>query len=209
MTTHSTSSSPAEVVLKDNPLIPPPPPSKTKIQNRRLTYLNRSEYTGSATVQERLYPYLYKALILRHSTPTEKLDEINTSKSRSLTNVLLDAQTHMDKLQARRDRTEEERTLDDNKLAMEQAVAEMTPKEVLADRDKSRLLLEKMVREKFLEGGDDEFDYESVDFDDVWDDWEIAEEDIRAKYFEEESTETEGEDGEEKVLSGQTGVQDF
>lgn len=209
MTTHWTPSSPKEQDTHNIAPIIPPPPSKTKIQNRRLTYLNRSQYTSSSTNQERLFPYLYKALILRHSTPTEKLDEINTSKARSLTNVLLDAQVHMEKLQARRDRTDEERALDDEKLALEQAVAEMTPKEVLADRDKSRLLLEKMVREKFLEGGDDEFDYESVDFDENWDDWEIDEEDIRARYFEEESTETEGEEGEEKVLSGQTGVQDF
>jgi hypothetical protein len=172
-------------------------------------YLTRSEYLNSSTVQERLFPYLYKSLILRHSTPVEKLDEVNTSKSRSLTHVLLDAQTHMAKLQAKRDRTDDERALDDDKLMMEQAVVETTPKEVLADREKSRLLLEKMIREKFLEGGDDEFDYASVDQDEKWDDLETEEEEIRAKYFEEESTDMEGEDGEEKVLSGETGVQDF
>jgi hypothetical protein len=172
-------------------------------------YLNRSDYLNSSTVQERLFPYLYKSLILRHSTPVEKLDEVNTSKSRSLTHVLLDAQTHMAKLQAKRDRTDDERALDEDKLMMEQAVVEMTPKEVLADREKSRLLLEKMMREKFLEGGDDEFDYGSVDQDEKWDDLEIEEEEIRAKYFEEESTDAEGEDGEEKILSGETGVQDF
>jgi hypothetical protein len=185
------------------------PPSKTRIQNRRLMYLNRSEYLNTSTVQERLFPYLYKSLILRHATPVEKLDEVNTSKSRSLTHVLLDAQTHMAKLQAKRDRTDDERALDEDKLMMEQAVVEMTPKEVLADREKSRLLLEKMIREKFLEGGDDEFDYGSVDQDEKWDDLETEEEEIRAKYFEEESTDVEGEDGEEKVLSGETGVQDF
>jgi len=68
-------------------------------------------------------------------------------------------------------------------------------------------LLEKMVLEKFLAGGDEEFDYESVDGDEKWDDWETLEEDIRAKYFDDETPEEEPQ--EDKVLTGQTGVQDF
>jgi hypothetical protein len=179
-------------------------PNKTTIQNRRLRYINLTDYVSSPVVQERLFPILYEKLILRHKSQTEKLDAIKTSKARTLTNVLLDAGDHMEKIQQQRDRTDEDRAKDLARYEQEQAVAEMTPKRVLTDKVKSRELLEKMVLEKFLAGGDDEFDYESVDEDEKWDDWETLEEDIRAKYFDEETPEEE-----EKDLTGQTGVQDF
>jgi len=179
---------------------------RTTIQNRRLTYLNRTNYDQDPAIQERLYPHLYEKLILRHQTTTEKLDAERASKSRTLTNVLLDAKDHMDKLEQRRDRTDAERKRDQEKEDNERLAGEMMPKDILVDRDKSRLLLEKMVREKFLAGGDEDFDYGSVDDNDEWDDWETLEEDLRAKYFDSETPE--GEDA-EKVLVGETGVQDF
>ena len=178
--------------------------NKTTVQNRRLTYINRTDYVSSPAVQERLFPILYEKLILRHKSQTEKLDAINTSKARTLTNVLLDAGDHMEKIQKQRDRTDEDRARDEALHEQEQAVVEMTPKAVLTDKVKSRELLEKMVLEKFLAGGDDEFDYESVDEDERWDDWDTLEEDIRAKYFDDETPEEE-----ELELTGQTGVQDF
>src|SRR5579859_1751173 len=135
------------------------PPSKTTVQNRRLTYLNRSYYVSDPQVQERLFPILYEKLILRHATIAEKLDAENTSKARTLTNVLLDAKDHMEKLQAKRDRTDEDRARDEAREDVERGMAELTPKAILADREKSRELLEKLVRDKFMTGGDDEFDY--------------------------------------------------
>src|SRR5271169_5143401 len=147
--------------VKDVPLNKTP--SKTTIQNRRLTYVNLTDYVSSPAVQERLFPILYEKLILRHKSQTEKLDAINTSKARTLTNVFLDAGDHMEKIQRQRDRTDEDRARDQARHEQEQAVAEMTPKRVLTDKVKSRELLERMVLEKFLAGEDDEFDYESVD----------------------------------------------
>jgi len=179
----------------------------TVVQNRRLTYLRRTDYVSSPAVQERLFPLLYEKLILRHKSQTEKLDAINTSKARTLTTVLLEAGDHMEKLQQQRDRTDADRARDEASYEQEQAVAEMTPRGVLTDKLKSRELLEKMVLEKVLAGGDDEFDYESVDGDEKWDDWETLEEDIRAQYFDEETPEEEVQEG--KVLTGQTGIQDF
>jgi hypothetical protein len=183
------------------------PPSKTTIQNRRLTYLSRSDYLSSPLVQEHLFPILYKKLILRHISKSEKLDTIQSSKSRTLTNVLLDAGDHMEKLQRQRERTDEDRARDEARYDQEQAIADSIPKNVLVDRIKSREFLEKMVRETFLDGGDDEFDYSTVDEDETWDDWETLEEDIRAKYFDNETPED--NEGEGKVLSGETGIQDF
>ena len=179
-------------------------PNKTTVQNRRLTYINRTDYVSSPAVQERLFPILYEKLILRHKSQTEKLEAINTAKARTLTNVFLDAGDQMEKMQRQRDRTDEDRARDEALHEQEQAVAEMMPKTVLTDKVKSREFLQKMVLEKFLAGGDDEFDYESVDEDERWDDWDTLEEDIRAKYFDGETPEEE-----EKELTGQTGVQDF
>src|SRR5947207_1127947 len=185
----------------------PSPPSKTTIQNRRLTYLSRSDYLSSPLVQEHLFPILYEKLILCHKSISEKLDTIQSSKSRTLTNVLLDAGDHMEKLQRQRDRTEEDRARDEARYDQELAIADSIPKHVLVDREESRVYLEKLIREKFLAGGDDEFDYSTVDDDETWDDWETLEEDIRAKYFDDETPEDIDEEG--KVLTGQTGVQDF
>jgi Coiled-coil domain containing protein (DUF2052) len=193
---------------KASPSTSPPasPLNKATIHNRRLTYLDRSDYLSSIAVQERLFPLLYQKLIIRHESPSEKLDVERTSKSRTLTNVLLDAGDHMDKLQQRRDRTTEQRASDEARYDQEQAVAESIPKEILVDREKSKDFLEKMIREKFMAGGDDEFDYSTVDEDDIWDDWETLEEDIRGKYFDDETPDHE-EEG--KELTGETGVQDF
>lgn len=180
--------------------------SKTTIQNRRLTYLNWSDYLQDPAVQQRLFPHLYELLIIQHQTRTEKQDAENASKSRTLTNVLLDAKDHMDKLEQRRDRTDEEKRRDEEKEENERITGEMMPKAVLTDREKSRVYFEKMLREKFLAGGDEEFDYITVDENEEWDDWETQEEDLRAKYFDAESPE---EEPEGKELIGETGIQDF
>jgi hypothetical protein len=194
---------PADDIRSDSPR----PPSKTTIQNRRFTYLNRTNYASSPINQERLFPLLYEKLVLRHKSRSERLDAEMSSKSRTLTNVLLDAGDHMEKLQRQRDRTDEARARDEARLEEEQSIAETVPKSVLMDREKSREFMEKMVREKFLSGGDGEFEYHTVDEDDIWDDWETLEEDIRDKYFNDESPENEEREG--KVLTGETGIQDF
>jgi Coiled-coil domain containing protein (DUF2052) len=185
----------------------PRPLSKTTIQNRRLTYLNRTDYVSSPLNQERLFPLLYEKLILRHKSKVEKLDEERSSKSRTLTNVLLDASDHMEKLQRQRDRTDEARARDDARHEEEQVIVETIPKNVLKDREMSRDFFEKVIRERFLAGGDEEFDYSNVDEDDVWDDWGTLEEDMRSKYFDDE-TPGNGE-GEGRALTGETGIQDF
>lgn len=60
---------------------------------------------------------------------------------------------------------------------------------------------------RFLRGEDRDFDYRQVDESDEWDDRTEAERDIHDKYFQEEEPSWAIEDG--KVLSGETGVQDF
>jgi len=187
----------------------PPTLTKTTIQNRRLTYLNRTTYLLDPTNQQRLFPHLYKSLILRHETPSEKLDFINTQKARSLTHVLLDANDHLCKLQQQKERTAQQRKDDEQQTQRERDILESVSREVLVDREKSRAFLERLMRERFLSGGDEEFEYGEVDGDEVWDDWERMEEDFRSRYFDEETSEEEVDGKEGKVLMGQTGVQDF
>lgn len=115
----------------------------------------------------------------------------------------------MEKLQKQKDRTSQQRKEDQEKVQREMDILESIPKNVLVDREKSRDFLERLMRERFLRGGDEEFDYGEVDEDEEWDDWERMEEDIRSKYFDEETSEEEVEEKEAKMLMGQTGVQDF
>jgi hypothetical protein len=181
--------------------------TKTTIQNRRLTYLHRTTYLLDRGNQQRLFPHLYKSLIQRHESASEKLDAINLQKSRSLTHVLLDANDHMEKLQRQKARSLQQRKDDDDKLMRERDLMESLPRGVVVDREKSRAFLEGVMRDLFMRGGDEEFDYAEVDEKEEWDDWDRIEEDIRSRYFDEETEEEEVEQG--KTLVGQTGVQDF
>lgn len=70
---------------------------------------------------------------------------------------------------------------------------------------------------RFLSGGDEDFDYEDVDENEIYDDRDLMEREEEEKWFEEEEPQwMEKEDraengtiGELKGLSGQTGIQDF
>ena len=181
------------------------PLSKTAVRNRRLTYLNRSHYLASPEVQQRLFPFLYEKLVVEHKTLREKKAEESASKSRTLTKVLLDAGDHIEKLERQRDRTNEERARDEERFVQEEAIADSLLVSTLENREESRQVLERLITEKFLAGGDDEFDYAVVDDDEQYDDWDTIEQDLREKYFDEEDPEV----GEGRVLTGETGVQDF
>lgn len=121
--------------------------------------------------------------------------------------VLLDANDHMEKLQRQKARSPQQRKDDDDKLMRERDLMESLPRGVVVDREKSRAFLEGVMRDLFMRGGDEEFIYAEVDEKEEWDDWDRIEEDIRSRYFDEETEEEEVEQG--KTLVGQTGVQDF
>jgi hypothetical protein len=182
------------------------PLSKTAVRNRRLTYLNRSDYLASPEVQQRLFPFLYEKLVIQHKTLRDKQDEESVSKSRTLTKVLLDAGDHIQKLERQRDRTAEDRAKDHERFVAEELIADSLPASTLENREKSRELLEKLITERFLAGEDEEFDYAAVDEDEQYDDWETIDQDFRERYFDDEDPES-TEKG--KALTGETGVQDF
>lgn len=186
--------------------VPHAPLSKIAVRNRRLTYLNRSDYLASPEVQQRLFPFLYEKLVIRHKTRQEKQNEESVSKARTLTKVLLDAGDHIEKLERQRDRTDEERAKDEERFVQEEAIADSLPTSILNDREESRDHLERLITEKFLAGDDDEFDYATVDENEEYDDWETIEQDFREQYFDDEEP---GDAEEGTALEGQTGVQDF
>lgn len=67
---------------------------------------------------------------------------------------------------------------------------------------------------RFLRGGDDDFDYESVDKNPEYDDRAIEEREAEDRYFDQEEPEfVEGEEAvprsENRALEGETGIQDF
>lgn len=182
------------------------PLSTTAVRNRRLTYLNRSDYLASPEIQQRLFPFLYEKLVIHHKTLREKQDEESALKSRTLTKVLLDAGDHIQKLERQRDGTVEDRKKDQERFVAEELIADNLPASTLENREESRELLERLITERFLAGEDEDFDYAAVDEDEQNDDWETIEQDFRERYFDDEDPESTDE---VKVLTGETGVQDF
>ena len=182
------------------------PLSETAVRNRRLTYLNRSDYLASPEVQQRLFPFLYEKLVIEHKTVREKQAEESAWKSRTLAKVLLDAGDHIEKLERQRHRTDEERARDQERFVQEEAIANSLLTNTIKNREESRAFLEKLITEKFLAGEDEEFDYTEVDDDEQYDDWDTIEQDFLEQYFGDEDPE-EVEEG--RVLNCETGVQDF
>jgi hypothetical protein len=91
-------------------------------------------------------------------------------------------------------------------LVAEELIADSLQASTLENREESRELLERLITEKFLAGEGEDFDYTAVDEDEQYDDWETIEQDCREQYFDDEVPES-AEEG--KVLTGETGVQDF
>jgi Coiled-coil domain containing protein (DUF2052) len=180
--------------------------TQAHIRNRRLAYLNRSNYPSTPANQQRLFPLLYQKLIIEHETTADKIHIEQESKTRNLIDVIFDAGDRIETLEQRRDRTDEKRAEDEARYEREQEIVESIPHEILEDREKSKEFLEKLLTQAFLAGEDMGFDYSRVDDDDKYDDWSIIEEDIRARYFDDETPESK-EEG--KTLTGETGIQDF
>ncbi|KAL2157953.1 hypothetical protein VTH06DRAFT_5008 [Thermothelomyces fergusii] len=79
-------------------------------------------------------------------------------------------------------------------------------------REEGRAQWEAYLRDRFIRGGDDDFDYALVDGDEEYDVFERA--DREEAWFEDEepqwaTSDEEGEGGREKILQGETGIQDF
>ncbi|KAK4248699.1 hypothetical protein C7999DRAFT_40094 [Corynascus novoguineensis] len=171
---------------------PPRSPGRSaqiRAQNRRRAYLERHNSYFQSSEHELSDPLLYDFLIRRFQTPAEREAEGRAKGyARVLEGSLLRGEERLAKLR--------ERTLMPPPKTREEGLAQW----------------EAYLRDRFIRGEDDDFDYALVDDDDEYDVLDRV--DREEAWFEEEDPEwatsgEEGERGKEKILRGETGVQDY
>ncbi|KAK4443719.1 coiled-coil domain-containing protein-domain-containing protein [Podospora aff. communis PSN243] len=201
---------------------PRPPRSSSRseqirIQNRRREYLHRNPSYFKSSENELADPLLYDTLIRRFLTPAEReADGRAKGYARVLEGSLLRGEERLAKLS----REEEARGSGSQSQAPSSACA---PAGVVSVDDlpppktksQGREQWEAFLRERFVRGEDEDFEYVRVDMEEEYDVLERTERE--EAWFDEETPEWVGEDGEEggkgerpeRILTGETGVQDF
>ncbi|CAO3676336.1 unnamed protein product [Rhizopus stolonifer] len=187
----------------------------TLFQNRRFEYLKRklrhSDYFSDESMQLR-EPELYQQYVGRYIPEEKKSEPFGkdvTLVNRILSNI--DQNYVNDRLNRQRvveeEQFEEEESDDDEPLPMDKDV-EMkdsnqekfeaknetdesdTEKEDIEDMDKykeeKRDELIRLLEENFLAGKDNDFDYDQIDYNEVYDDIEQQERDFQDHYFDED-----------------------
>lgn len=85
--------------------------------------------------------------------------------------------------------------------------------EVPANKEEGQARWRFEMENRFVRGGDEDFDYKLVDENDEYDDKALEEREAQERYFDDQEPEYLSEDGrtkgDNKELSGQTGIQDF
>ncbi|KAL2135020.1 hypothetical protein VTI74DRAFT_10057 [Chaetomium olivicolor] len=210
--------------------------AQIRVQNRRREYLERHrEYFQSAD-HELADPLLYDFLIRRFQTPAEREAEGKAKGyARVLEGSLLRGEERMAKL---REQTIEKNAAapsgsstsptavsqsngggggggradkeEDVGTSFSSLNAELSPPP--KTKQEGRAQWEEFLRDRFIRGEDDDFDYAVVDEDDEYD--ALEREEREEAWFEDEdpgwaSEESDGGGKAEKVLHGETGIQDF
>ncbi|AEO61079.1 hypothetical protein MYCTH_38152 [Thermothelomyces thermophilus ATCC 42464] len=163
--------------------------AQIRIQNRRRAYLERHESYFQSMEHELSDPLLYDFLIRRFQTPAEREAEGRAKGyARVLEGSLLRGEERLAKLR--------EQTL-------------VPPPRT---REEGRAQWEEYLRDRFIRGEDDDFDYSLVDDNEEYDVFERV--DREEAWFEDEepqwaTSDEEGGGGKEKILQGETGIQDF
>ncbi|KAK0717237.1 hypothetical protein B0T26DRAFT_647051 [Lasiosphaeria miniovina] len=185
---------------------PPRSPSQSariRVQNRRAEYLLRNPDYFNSTDHELADPLLYDFLVRRFQTPAEREAEGRAKGyARVLEGSLLRGEERLAKLED---------------LETEMAAPPRT-------RAGGRQQWEAYLRDRFIRGGDDDFEYARIDGDDEYDVLERAEQEDA--WFDEEdpswasdspaasSNSSSGAGAHdrrpvERILTGETGIQDF
>ncbi|KXX78847.1 Coiled-coil domain-containing protein 97 [Madurella mycetomatis] len=223
---------------------PPKSPAhsaRIRVQNRRREYLQRHPSYLQSSEHEFADPLLYDFLIRRFQTPSEREAEGRAKGyARVLEGSLLRGEERLAKLRAETvDKSQAAASSPLTTVANSRAGERGGPAEAGTSfsslsaelipppktKDEGRRQWEDFLRDRFVRGEDEDFDYAAVDGDDEYDVLERGDrEDV---WFEEEdpgwASDTEsGSDGEEvsggggrrrvraeKLLQGETGVQDF
>ncbi|RKU43662.1 hypothetical protein DL546_006314 [Coniochaeta pulveracea] len=195
-----------------------------RVKNRRREYLERNPGYFSSAEHEFADPLLYDDLIRRFQSPTERQAEGKAKGyGRVLEGSLLRGEARLAKI-----KPDDEANADgaDGADASVVAAREVTAKE--ADdlsllpapehREEAEERWREFLRNRFVRGGDEDFDYETVDGNEEYDAWERR--DQEEAWFEDEvpdwaseggdyGTGGAGEGREARMLEGETGIQDY
>nr|EAQ71262.1 hypothetical protein MGCH7_ch7g669 [Pyricularia oryzae 70-15] len=179
---------------------PRPPRTAThaaavRLRNRRRAYLARHPSYLSSPDHELADPLLYDSLVRRFQTPAEReADGRARGYGRVLETSLLRGEAKLERLAASYDLIPD-------------------PKDAEAGREQWF----EFLRDRFVSGGDDEFDYSTVDENEDYD--EIERQDAEDAWFDNEvpQWDDDGDDANDpagggtrpRELKGETGIQDF
>lgn len=179
--------------------------SRLTAKNRRKRYLEvHPEYFADSSL-ELADPLLYDRLIRRFQTAAEREAEGQRKGfSGTMATDLWRAEAKKDALA----QPDPNSLFTYNRGPQGQIVEEDKDDVPMTKEEGKRWWVDEMTQ-RFLRGGDDDFEYDKVDGNQKYDDPE-EERDLQEAYFEsmESDFDTDGE-GKEKVLTGQTGIQDF
>ncbi|KIX10051.1 uncharacterized protein Z518_01132 [Rhinocladiella mackenziei CBS 650.93] len=184
-------------------------PDWIRIKNRRKRYLDvHPEYFGPQL--ELADPLLYDRLIRRFQSPAEREAE---GRQKGYSGIL-EADLYRSEAKLDALRRPDPQSMFTYKRGPNGEILAEEQDEVPANKEEGFARWRWEMEVRFLRGGDDDFDYATVDNNPEYDDRAIEEQDAEDKYFDEQEPEfVEGEDGatrsESKELEGETGIQDF
>ncbi|KAG6034236.1 hypothetical protein E4U41_006628 [Claviceps citrina] len=188
---------------------PVPRPAKTpakaaqiRTQNRRRAYLERHPSYFDSVDRELADPILYERLIKRHQTPQERQTEgLRKGYARILEADLARGESRLSALAT--EAAGEQRTEFSTPWRWDPSPdVDRVWEEQPATKERGRELWREYLRERFIHGGDVDFQYEDVDGDEELDG--DARREVEDRWFEEEE---EGWVG--GTREGETGVQDY
>ncbi|KAF1969444.1 hypothetical protein BU23DRAFT_476970 [Bimuria novae-zelandiae CBS 107.79] len=174
-------------------------------KNRRKRYLDlHPDYFEDASL-ELADPLLYDRLIRRFQTAAEREAE---GRSKGFSGQMA---TDLWRAEAKKDALDhpDPASLFTYSRGPEGEIREADKDEVPMTKEEGKAWWRDEMTQRFLRGGDGDFDYKTVDGNDKYDDPE-KERDRQEAYFDsmESDFDTDGE-GKEKVLTGETGIQDY
>ncbi|KAH0604728.1 uncharacterized protein H6S33_006396 [Morchella sextelata] len=192
----SSSSSTAGVELSQLSLQAPrmtrPRPDRVTVRNRRLQYLAKNSPTYfSSPDLELADPLLYDRLIRQHQSPAEREAE---GRKKGWSGIL---HADLSRSEAKID------ALRDSDATTLETRAENSVGETVTSKEEAEQVWRETMTLRFLEGRDEDADYESIDNSEEYDDYRQIERDAQDAYFDAESPSEEG------AGAGDTGVQDF
>ncbi|KIW20379.1 hypothetical protein PV08_00954 [Exophiala spinifera] len=185
-------------------------PDHIRVKNRRKRYLDtHPEYFGPQL--ELADPLLYDRLVRRFQTPAEREAE---GRQKGYSGIL-EADIYRSEAKLDALRHPDPNSMFTYKRGLNGEILAEERDEVPANKEDGYARWRWEMETRFMRGGDDDFDYSTVDDNPEYDDRAIEEQDAEDRYFDAQEPEFLVESNEEnsqspgKVLQGETGIQDF